>query len=297
MKRVVILISCVLCVGTTGWGQQSNYDEVVAARLQQIRAGLDTAILVKRFEAIETPCFCIDATNDAVARHYPNSNYKIRARSGRIDSGYLCLNEYNAQYLKFKPDSVGTNPATIKGKVEFSYGYPAGSIIQYLGFTEREVNKDHTFFERLTTTSGTFTMYPEDDKWRVEVIMNEAPFDPKDKYYGYVEIVRDEFSQKTGFIILFDKMSLDKGDKDNQISLRFGSTTHNDESMYYSRKIYEVLKHANSTDVVLKAKAVWLYSFLNDANCAQTKYVYRLAVNLLNSLGFQLPNTKPFPPH
>ncbi len=121
-----------------------------------------------------------------------------------------------------------------------------------------------------------------------------------DTFYAYLEIVKTVYSpvDKTVYFLYFDQMSLHKGDPNNQIFLKFSSTSFHDESIYYTTLVFHALKHLNSGNKSRKeAEAIWLKSFLNNPKCPQFQFIYKMAEKMVKKGIFSLPNTEPIPAH
>lgn len=288
---------------STASGQHFQPDSIVADRLQQIIKGLDTLLFVKRFESVETACLCIDSSNPVFAdreRRIINSNYKIRLKLDHlIDSGVSCLSNYYARYARLRVKEYNEERQEIFGTVEFTYGYPASSIIQYLGMKYNAPQRDGAFFETMFMSTGTFCLYPDNDKYSLQIAMDATPYDKGDTLTAFLEISKNAFSsrEKTGYMIYFEEMSLRQGDRNNQIFLRFTSTSFRDESMYYAVMMYHVLKYLQDPDKEKQGPALWLKSFFDNSKCPSCKFIYAQAAAMVNGHITALPNTEPFPAH
>lgn len=279
-------------------------DDVVESRIKEIARTMDTSIFVSRLLSIETPCLCIDEKDSSVAfpkRTIINSNYRIKlTKDETIDSsGVKCLSEHIARYVDFQIKCINVEDQTISGDLEITYAYPASSLIQFLGYTIDVPDKNRAYFKKLVSSRGTFKLYPEGDKYRIKMVISDPPFDARDTYFGYLEVVKHAFEEKAGkvYILNFDQMSIYKGDANNQIEVKFTSTTHANETKYYAALAYEVLKRMNSADLYERAKAIWLDNFLKNPQCKQCMLVYKLALDMISKHTFSLPNTSPIPAH
>jgi hypothetical protein len=299
---ITILLIGIAWVAALGRGFAQ--EQQVRDRLDTIKKVLDTKIFVNRFETIESPCLYLD--NNDSTRAYPrratiNSNYRVRLSTRKIldPNGVKCLSEYAARYLRFEVKCVTEKDQTLSGNVEITYAYPASSLIQLLGFTVGQPDKNNVFFNKLIRLPGTFQLYPEGEKYRIKLVLTEPPYDKGNAYFGYLEIIRDAFrtSGENVFVFNFDLMSIARGNNNNQIREKFSSTTHSKESMFYSVLSYHVLKNKTSPDLLLRAKAIWLENFLQNRACPQCKMVYFQAVLTMFVRGFSLPNTSPDPAH
>lgn len=315
-KIITVLPAAFLLVVQTSpcCAQSQTYESVIKQRLSDIKAGLDTMLFVKRFESVETPCVCIDEKNNAMAdpkRKIINSNYRVgliknRIDSGvglkknRIDSGVECLSQYYARYAAFTVTNCDTVNQRLTGNMQFTYGYPASSIIQYLGFTWTGPDKSKAFFERLLRSSGTFSLYPENDKYRIQIALTDGPYDKNDTVYGYLEIIKGAYkcNPPTAYTIYFDKLSISTGDTNNQIFLKFSTTSFDYEAEYYTVLMYDVLKYINkAADQEKYANAIWLKSFFDNPKCPQCRFIYTQAAHMVSGHVFSLPNTEPLPSH
>lgn len=299
MKKPVILLllleTCTLLSLSV-----AAQDNPIRTRLNIIRNGLDSMIFVNRFESVETPCLCISEKDSTIAqpnRLVINSNSSIKLAKRNIinPNGVKCLSQHIARYLRFRVMDIFPESLTLTGTIESTYAYPAGSIIQMLGFTRLQTDNTERFFNRLIRSRGTFILYPEGDRYRIRMILTDEPYNAGDTYIGYLEIVRDAFDSTAGdvYVFNFDQMSIARGDKNNQIAVKFSTTSHSGEQTYYSVLAYNVLKNENSTDSLLKANAVWLKNFLNNPRCPQCQPVYSAATLLMNNTQQVLPNTGP----
>jgi hypothetical protein len=276
---------------------------VVTQRLSEIRAGLDSLIFVKRFESIESPCVCIDEKDHRKAdpkRKLINSDYQLGLYNRHhIDSGVRCLSQFYARYTRFKIETIDTGAQTMKGIVELTYGYPASSIIQFLGMYHQKSGPTNVYFNQLLKNTGRFALYTEKDKYRIWVVLDDGPYHNLDTAYGYLEIVKNGVGPDgiKSYGVYFDQISYDRGDKNNQIFLKYTSTSFDLETQYYSRLLFEDLKSINSTDMIKKANAVWLKSFYNNPRCESCSFVYDIAEKMVKDNLFSLPNTNPIPAH
>lgn len=298
------IYSFLLIIVSIAFGQ--SREETIKKRLISIKTGFENTFFVKRFESIETPCLCLNDTDDTKAtlnRNLNNSNYRFRNTHDRnhpIDSGVTCLSKYYARYAKFKVTDSNFVNQTLSGTVEFTYGYPASSIIQYLGFTHTAADPAAAFLGKLLKNPGKFMLYPENDKFRIWISMDGkiTPYDTRDTIFGYIEIVKGEFRRDSAYEIFFDKKSIYKGDNNNQISIRFTSTTFDLEKTHYRDQLYFVLKEKGSPDVAKRAEAIWLNSFYSNPNCFGCQFIYNLADLYIKNMGISpLPNTEPLPAH
>jgi hypothetical protein len=303
MKIIIsILLTVAVCTGDiTRVAAQDQ--EVIQQRLTYIQHSLDSFIFVNRFQSIESPCLCIDEKDSSLAypqRDMINSNYRIQLTKNKFNpNGVKCLSEHVARYIRLHADSVDMGTLMLSGTAEITYAYPASSIIQFLGFAMNQTNKTAHFFDKLIKLHGRFTLYPDNDKYRIRLVLTESPYDSADAYLGYLEIVQDAFRTpaENVFIFNFDLMSLDKGDKNNQIGEKFTSTSHRKEMEYYSVLAYNILKHKESTDILQKANAIWLENFLSNPSCRQCEPVYNAAKFIVSHNKSALPNTSPVPAH
>jgi hypothetical protein len=273
-------------------------------RLTDIRKALDSFIFVNRFISVESPCLYIYEKDSSFADHKRdiiNSDYRVRlTKKNRIDSnGVKCLSEYLSRYLKLTVYNMNVDSLKLSGTAQITYAYPASSIIQLLGFAQALPDKTNSFFNKFITLNGIFMLYPEDNKYRIKVVLTDLPYDSRDAYFGYLEIVKDAFreTQEKVYIFNFDLMSLSKGDSNNQIGEKFTSSSHMKEMQYHADLAYHVLKNINSGNLVQKANAIWLDNFLKNPGCPQCKPVYNAAKYGVGHLLFQLPNTSPTPAH
>ena len=301
----ILLITVLFLSGFSTKAQLPAYDSIIRERLSGIHKGLDTIFFVKRFESIETPCVCIDSTNDKIAyvhRKVINSNYRILLnKNGKVDeTGVQCLSKYYNRYARFRVSNYDPKSQTLSGECSFTYGYPSPGIIQYLGFTHNAPNRENAFYAKLMQSTGWFTLYPENDKFKMKLSLNTGPYNEKDTFYAYLEIVQSVYSpaRKIVYQLFFDQMNLFKGDKNNQVSLRFSSTSFSEEAVYHTNLLYNKLKYINSaTKDQYYAEAAWVKNFFNDPKCPQCKYIYNQAAFMVNHKVFSLPNTEPSPPH
>ena len=285
-----------------------SYKSIVNTKLDTIKMGLDTNIFVSRFESIETPCVYIDPGNNLIAttnRQVINSDYRIflkknKTKDSIATDGVKCLSQYCSRYMRLVVKEINEDSLNIKGTIEFTYSYPASSIIQYLGYTENNLHCTDSFFNKLIKSSGTFVLYPEDDKYRIKVVLPSLPYDSGDAVYGYLEIVKSQFNNNVAYNFFFDKMSIKKGDNNNQIFLKFTSTNHRYETIYHETLAYNTLKylHADAKDsIIQKASALWLDNFFKNEACATCKTIYNEVLKMANGKSFRLPNTEPLPSH
>lgn len=303
MKRRIVLLILFVCGGILQ-EVHAQSREVIAERMEYIGRVLDSAFFVSRFESVETPCLCIDEQDSSVAypkREVINSDYKLQlAKKNKFDStGIKCLSEHVARYMKFRVSSINIDSQVISGTVETTYAYPASSLIQFLGATHALADKGNRFFGKLIKLHGRFRLYPANEKFRIQLVLTDPPYDEGDAYFGYLEIVQDAFRERpeTVFLLNFDLMSIEKGDKNNKIGEGFTSTSHAHEMQYYTVLAYHVLKYAGSTDVWLKANAIWLDNFLKNPECPSCKPVYTAAKYMVAHGTGKLPNTSPVPAH
>jgi hypothetical protein len=184
--------------------------------------------------------------------------------------------------------------------VSLTYGYPASSIIQYLGFTYNAEDKQNAFYGKLLKSVGWFSLYPEGDKYKIKVSLDSKPYNKKDTFYGYLEIVKGLHApaSKISYQVFFDQMNLFRGDRNNQIFLRFTSTSFSDEAVYFTNLVFNTLKHENSSQKDKKyAEAIWLRNFLADPKCPQCSFIFKQAEYLVQQNKFSLPSTEPIPAH
>jgi hypothetical protein len=300
--RRTFLASLVSCCIVSSCFAQADENSIATERYATIKKGLETMIFVKRFEGLETPCLCINKIDNTTAeakREITNSNYRIRlTRKDTIDPGVKCLSQYYARYMRFELDSTNNRNDTIKGIVHFTYGYPASSLIQYLDFTKASVTETSDYFKRLISSAGTFKLYLENDKYRISINLPKEPYG-NDIVFGYIEIVQEAFRTPShlSYNVYFDKVSVQKGEKNGQIFLNFSSTSHYYEKMYYAGMIYNVLRYLNSDNKTKRANAIWLQTFLENSDCFSNNIVYNSAKTMLKAKSFALPNTEPLPPH
>ena len=276
--------------------------------LNKIQGMLGQSVFVHRFESIEVPCVYLSADDDKTAspNTISNSNFLIRSwdKNNPIDSsGVICLSKYYSRYLKLEVDTGNTDVEhlTIQGKVKVTYSYPLSSIIQYLDFAKsgQSSNNGRTsaFLERFLYTDGTFRLYPENEKYRIEVSLPEPPYGGNYKFIGYLEnsdrvtISATDTLIQRGLRIYFDRMYVVGGDQNNQIFLEFGSTDHREETQYFCGVIYHHLKHNDKY-------AVWLRNYLSNPSCPGCLSMLRCAESILQSNQHApktLPNLDPIP--
>lgn len=297
MYKIIILLTCI-GISCKTFGQDAQYN-IAKTSLQLISNAFDSSLFVYRFESIETPCVYIDQSNTQYAdvkRKIINSGYRVNPAKNASDTEHVkCLSQYCARYMIFKAQSVDTAKLEISGIMMTSYGYPASSIIQFLTYTNSQPNKTDSFFSRLLSSQGTFKLYPDRDKYRLQMVLPNEPHNVHDTIYGYVEIVKDFYKPLLrSTSIYFDRLSIDKGDKNNLISLHFASTTHTDEANYYSVLAYHILKEKGSDDPYKNANAIWLDNFLRKPEC---KLIYNIASFMVTHTKYALPNTEVTPPH
>lgn len=303
-KRKIIITILITLTSSNVIAQLVEANNIIENRIVAIKKGLDSMIFVKRFESITTPCIYIDSLDNSVAhtkRKITNSNYRIALKSdkAKIDSGVECLSQYYSRYARLSTNKIDTSDQIISGAIEFTYGYSASSIIQYLGFTAAAQDKSVAFFEKLIRTHGIFRIYPEDDKYRIMIALPEQPYEKMDTIYGYLEIVKEAYDKnpEISYSLYFDRINIYKGDNNNQIFLKFTSSSYRDEAMYFTRKLYHVLKFLESGEKQKKAHALWVKSFFNNPNCSQCKFIYNQSEYLVNSKSYVLPDTDPVPAH
>ncbi len=300
MKIAYKLIIFFACTGFTAVAsaQDPAYD-IAQTSLQLIRNAFDSAMFVYRFESIETPCVYIDQSNTQYAdvkRKIINSGYRVSPQKNMSDTEHVkCLSQHCARYMVFKTKTIDTARLEITGDISTSYGYPASSIIQFLTYTNDQPNKTDSFFHRLISSKGSFKLYPDRDKYRLEIVLPNAPHSIHDTIYGYVEIVKDFHRPAIrSTSVYLDKLSIEKGDKNNLIALHFTSTSHTDEANYYSVLAYHILKEKGSDNMYKNANAIWLDNFLRKPEC---KLIYNIATFMVKHTKFALPNTEVAPPH
>jgi len=295
----VVLTGSLLATLLSAHPQATN--DFARKRLDTIASGLNRLLFVNRFESVESPCLFIDSADNTVAtpaRAVINSNYRSRLAKGSIDeNGVKCLSDHYAKYLQFKTERIAADSLVIEGEIRVTYGYPAPSIMQYLCFTAPLAAKNTAYFEKMTKTKGWFRLYPEKDKYVIATVIRDQPFDPRDTVYGYLEITKGYFDSlaPASFQFIFERISLYKGDKNNQLSMRYTSTDHRSEMMYYTSMVHEVLKNIHSGDIQKKAYAKWLSNYLLNRNCIRCDLIYKPA-SMVNN-GFILPDTEPQPAH
>lgn len=303
---IIAGISILLSFGFTHPVMAQQNDTVTLNRLKEINAALDTLIFVNRFQSIETPCFYIDPVDHSFAhtnRKIINSNALIqltRGKEKRIDpSGIKCLSQFCARYLRLTTSTIDNQSLTIRGKVESTYGYPASSIIQYLGFLSDNLAKTTKFFEKMLRSTGTFVIFPEGDKYRIKIMFSDGPYEKSDIFSGYLEIVLEAFNptHNKSLSFYFDEININKGDHNNQIFLKFSSTTFHNEEVYYTVLVYNTLKKKNSSILLEKANAIWLENFLTNPACTQCKPIFNSAKYMVDNNMSILPNTEPIPAH
>lgn len=306
MSRSIILpIIILVYVDFAAIAQPAVYDSIVNERFSQIRKGLDTTFFVKRYESIETPCVCIDSTDDKKAhvfRETINSNYRIQLRqNGQVDdAGVQCLSKFYDRYARFRVTTFDPSAHTLTGECSFTYGYPAASIIQYLGFYHRTPGRDNAFYNRLLQSKGWFMLYQENDKFKMKVSLDSGPYHKKDTFTAYLEIVQNVYtpSKKIVYELYFDQMNIFTGDKKNQIFLKFASTSFTDEAVYHTNLLFNKLRYINATNnPQLYAEAVWVKNFFADPRCSQCAFIYEQAQYMVDHNIFILPNTEPSPAH
>jgi len=291
----VFLFAFLMFIGTETVGQPLNSEQ--RDRMINIRSAFNNLLFVNRFESIESPCLYIDSVDDRVAHtgDVINSNYRSLLLNKRIDpNGVKCLSNNYAKYLQFKVDSTELKDLTIQGEVMITYGYPASSIMQYLCRNGLGANND-SFFVKLLKSKGWFKMYPEKDKYVLSLVIQEKPYDRRDTAYAFLEITSDFFksNKEPSYNLIFDRISLDRGDRNNQLSLRFTSTNVRNELMYYTQIAYDVLH--DTRDLRSQAYITWLRNYLTNPACIHCDIIYSVASRPAN--GFILPNTRPQPAH
>jgi hypothetical protein len=297
-----VYLSCLLFILLAFYVAASHAQEarpIQDARLQEIKQAFDSSLFVYRFESVETPCVYIDMHNNQLAdarRKRINSNYRVMPKKDlSASTDVKCLSEHCARYLRLEVEDYQADSLTITGTVEATYSYPASSIMQFITDAQGKPQRDKAFFKHLISSKGSFKLYPENDKYRIWLVLPNEPYDKGDTVYGYVEITREAYAPaRQSISIYFDKMSIAKGDDNNQMFLRFSSTSQADEAQYYSVLAYFVLKGKDFQDDNKKAEAVWLENFLKEPQCL---FIYTLAEEMLKTPGFRLPNTEPIPPH
>ena len=123
--------------------------------------------------------------------------------------------------MRFKTTNIDHATQQINGTLELTYGYPAGSLIQYIGFANTATNKTQAYVDRLLRADGRFFLYPENDRYRVKIVLDSLPYDKRDTIFGYIEIVKGAFrSNEKSISFYFDEMSIFRGDRNNQIFLK-----------------------------------------------------------------------------
>jgi hypothetical protein len=296
----LIIIAFALLPGIKTYPQK--YNEIKRDRLDVISRGLERYLFVNRFESVETPCLYIDSADNTLAspgRNIINSDYRSQlSKKGFIDpDGVKCLSNYYSRYIKFKIENSIVDSLIIEGSFETTYGYPASSLMQYLCLTYPMPSKDTIYFNKLIRTKGRFRLFPENNKYVISLVIGDEPDDKRDIVYGYLEISQDFFNPhpQPSFQFIFDQISIYKGDKNNQISVRYTSTSHRTEMIYYTAMVHDVLKNKDAPDSSKQAYAKWLSNYLQNANCIRCNLIYMPASTLRN--GFILPNTEPNPPH
>lgn len=293
-------ILCLLIFGGSCCAQAVN--EIGRQRLDTIAASLERFLFVNRFESLESPCLYIDSGDNRLAspaRKNINSNYRTRlSKYNTIDSnGVKCLSSNYAKYLKYKVERIAADPLVIEGSLEISYGYPVSSIIQYLCITAGDSAINTSYFKKLISSRGWFRMYPEKDKYVIAMVIRDKPYDERDTTFGHLEITKSYFNAVAppSYQFIFDRISLYKGDKNNQLSLRYTSTDHRSEMIYFTAMVHEVLKNKDAGTLQQKAYAKWLSNYLLNPACRQCALIYEPASRHYN--GFMLPNTEPQPAH
>jgi hypothetical protein len=298
MKKKFYLLFFYLFILHSYSNAQNN--DLPKSRLKEIRSVLDTALFVNRMETIETPCMCIDMNNDKIAhanRVNINSNYRIQlSKDSSIDpDGIKCLSQYVSRYMKFHVIAENDDSLTMQGEVSLSYAYPAGSIMQYLGFTQNQLDKDEVFFKKLISSKGTFSLYPQGTRFMIRMSFSDAPFKSY-TMFGYLEIVREAYRDTVkSFRFFFDQLSIKKGNNNNSISVKFSNTTHYYETEYFTVFIYHLLKESGSPDAAKRAYALWLRNYLQNMNCSNLSMFISAADTMIRSDHFTMPNTEPLP--
>lgn len=301
MHRLIIILFFFSAVSTAN----AQSDSIIVNRLNEIAVGLNSHLFVNRYESVEVPCVCIDSANDkmaAIHRDYINSGYRrLFAKSGKIDSlGVACLSRYYSRYAKLQVTNIDTASEKITGTISFTYGYPASSIIQYLGFYSRQPEREDSFYNRLLQSPGWFTMFPEEGKYKLTYGINKGMYDSRDTFSGYVEIVIGGYDSKhsKSFQLLVTNINLYHGDREIPVSVKFASTSFRDEATYYSDMLYHRLIFLNSgfkdKD---QAEAIWLNNFFRNQQCWQCQFIYGMAMSKVSFGKKILPNTEPIPPH
>ncbi|HNP53271.1 MAG TPA: hypothetical protein PKK69_01595 [Ferruginibacter sp.] len=167
-------------------------------RLQLLVQQFNNKIFVRRFESVELPCVCIDSNDDkkgTVKRDVINSNFRIRLkRKHVIDDGTECLSNHHARYVWLETDCVNWRKQKISGIAHFTYGYPASSLIQYLGMTRGSLNPLQAYFSKMLQSTGWFEIRPEEDKYRIAICLNTGPYNKNDTAYGYIETSKGAFA-------------------------------------------------------------------------------------------------------
>jgi len=282
-------------------GQDNNDNPVMRERLRSICNSLDTLFFVNRFESVESPCLFMDSADDHYAivnRKSINSNYRTKLLNDVIDtSGVKCLSNNYAKYLRFRADSTNEEQLTITGSIEITYGYPASGVMQYLCRNRAEGVGDTGFFNRLLRNHGWFKLYPDKDKYVLALVVQDRPYDPMDTAYAFLEITEDYFRSDPhpSYHFIFDRISLAKGDKNNQLSLRFTSTNTRNEMIYYTVMVHNIVKDLSSPDRKKQAYALWLRNYLTNSACIHCDLIYEPALRMNEA--FRLPNTRPQPAH
>lgn len=291
---------CLLTLSPVCSAQAVN--EVGRQRLDSIADCLERFLFVNRFESVESPCLYIDSADHTLAspaRKNINSNYRTRlSQQHSIDpNGVKCLSSNYAKYLQCKVERIQADSLLIEGSLEISYGYPASSIIQYLCFAAGSLPVNNVYFQQLIRSRGWFRTYPEKDKYVIAMVVRDRPYDERDTAFGHLEITKGYFNPAAppSYQFIFDRISLYKGDKNNQLSLRYTSTDHRNEMIYYTSMVHEVLKNKDAANIQEKAYAIWLTNYLLNPACLRCNLIYDPALRQDN--GFMLPNTEPQPAH
>jgi len=243
----------------------------------------------------------------------PSTHFKKNLSRHKSDSvnyynGLKCLSENCARYMRFSIDNkqIDGNTDTLFGSIQSSYSYPISSLIQYIGFVSEGADKTNAYFNRLLSDKGTFKCYMDNNKYRIQVQFpgDSTPFNGLYTFSGYIEMSRD-FKAPNILLcnIFFDGMSIEKGDQDNQIFLKFTSTGFDNEALYMANLVFNTLIKADTSNAAKtgyekdKANGLWLRNFLERSGCSACNYIGHIAeqqYKIKPAVAF--PNVDPLPP-
>lgn len=310
MKRIGYLLHFIVCIflhQNDVQAQAVSEDSIqINQRLQFMVQQLGQKIFVRRFESVELPCVCINDNDDRIGelkRRISNSNFRIRLKQKRlIDEGTECLSNHHARYVKLETDCVNWRKQKISGVAHFTYGYPASSLIQYLGMTQGTSNSLDAYFSKMLQSTGWFEIRPEEDKYRIAICLNTGPYNKNDTAFGYIETSQSAFrkdSNKVNVSIYLNRLQIESGDKNNQIFVRMASTDFADEAIYYKTLLYHHMKGEENPDPLSRrAHYQWLDRFYGNPACMACRFIYNQVMQvLLHPPALQLPNTETNPPH